>query len=338
MRSPLEHVTDDVIEETVTDAWGLIVDDLRYFPQGGGAYHWLAYTNDGQRWFVTCDDLDTKPWFGHEWDIVFGGLVASYGTAMKLREAGHSFVVAPVATRAGTPAQRIDDRFCVSVLEYVDGVPGDWGRPVTPAMREQLVAMLAALHRSTPAAGTPLRRRLAVPGRHDFDEAMGDLGQPWDGGPLSEMARYELITHAGLIGRWFDAFDRFATELAACDGDGVVTHGEPHPGNLIYSADGLKLIDWDTVAIARPERDLWMLAEIDPTVAARYHELTGIALEHHALAAYRLLWGLADLVGYTGQLRGEHRLDADAERAVVALRSILGGLEPAPYGRPPSPI
>jgi spectinomycin phosphotransferase len=31
----------------------------------------------------------------------------------------------------------------------------------------------------------------------------------------------------------------------------VVTHGEPHPGNLIQTSAGLVLIDWDTVAVAR---------------------------------------------------------------------------------------
>ena len=39
----------------------------------------------------------------------------------------------------------------------------------------------------------------------------------------------------------------------------VVTHGEPHPVNVMQTDAGRVLIDWDTVAIAPPERDLWMV-------------------------------------------------------------------------------
>lgn len=39
----------------------------------------------------------------------------------------------------------------------------------------------------------------------------------------------------------------------------VVTHGEPHPGNVIRTSHGLRIIDWTTVQMAPPERDLWML-------------------------------------------------------------------------------
>ena len=39
----------------------------------------------------------------------------------------------------------------------------------------------------------------------------------------------------------------------------VVTHGEPHAGNVMRRSDGRHLlVDWDTVAVAPPERDLWM--------------------------------------------------------------------------------
>jgi spectinomycin phosphotransferase len=51
---------------------------------------------------------------------------------------------------------------------------------------------------------------------------------------------------------------------AAESGPVVVTHGEPHPGNILRAAGGLYLIDWDTVGLALPERDLWMVAVTMP--------------------------------------------------------------------------
>jgi spectinomycin phosphotransferase len=330
----MERVGEKVIRDVVADGWGLRIDELRYFPHGGGAYHWIALTDEVRRWFVTCDDLDTKPWLGSDRDSVFEGLLAAYETTMDLRTAGLAFVVAPMPAISGAPAERVDERHSISVFEYVDGEPGQWGRPLRPRARDELVAMLALLHRSSPAVRTPVRCSLDVPGRGEFEQALDDLGRPWDGGPLSELARRELARHVNAVVRSLDDLDRFAAWFAATDANAVVTHGEPHPGNLVHTATGVALVDWDTVAVARPERDLWMMADADATIVTDYRELTGVTLDREALVAYRLIWALADLAAFTVQLRSEHDGNADAENALAAIKAILNGQEPSPYGTP----
>jgi spectinomycin phosphotransferase len=336
VRSRLERVAENAIRDAVTQGWGLEVDELRYLPEGGGAYHWIAHADDGQRWFVTCDDLDSKPWLGKDRDTVFDGLGAAYGAAMDLRVAGCAFVVTPIAAVSGAPAQRVDDRHTVAVFDYVDGEPGQWGRPLAPRVLDELVTMLAWLHRTTPAVRTLARRGLEVPGRDDLEEALSDLGRPWHGGPLSEGARRELAMHVEVVLRSLADLDRFAIGENETVDELVVTHGEPHPGNIIRTANGLVLVDWDTVALARPERDLWMLANANEDIIAVYRDLTGVRLDRDALRVYRLLWALTDVAAFTIQLRREHRRDADAAGALRGLRSILNGREPCPYGTLPT--
>jgi spectinomycin phosphotransferase len=335
VRSPLEHVWDNVIKDVLANCWGLRIGELRYFPEGGGAYHWIAYASDARRWFVTCDDLDTKPWLGSDRDSVFDNLRVAYGTAMDLRSAGLAFVVAPVASISGVPAERVDERHGVSVFECVDGEPGQWGRPVGPRGCKELVTMLVQLHRSTPALGGVAPRGLHVPGRDDLDDALDNLDRPWDGGPLSELARRELAAHVREVVGSLADLDRLAVREDAMDAEAVVTHGEPHPGNLIRTRAGLVLIDWDTVALARPERDLWMIGDADEDVLTAYRDLTGVRLDPEALAAYRLLWALTDIAAFTARLRGEHQRDGDAEKALAALSSVVNGREPSPYGTAP---
>jgi spectinomycin phosphotransferase len=315
----------------VAGGWALGIAGLRYLPVGAGAYHWIAHGEDGRRWFVTCDDLDTKPWLGTDRETVFAGLLAAYGTAVALRNAGLTFVAAPVTTAAGAPAVRVDERHSVSVFEHVDGEPGEWGRP--DRTDGELVGMLARLHASTPVVDGLRPRGLDLPGRDGLEEALDDLHHRWDGGPLSEPARAELAGQRDLVLRWLDELDRLAGRLGGAEPARVVTHGEPHPGNLISTGGGLTLVDWDTVALARPERDLWMIADLaGGALAVRYEEETGVALDPEALVAYRRLWALSDLVACTRQLRREHQRSADADRALAAVRSILSGREPAPYG------
>jgi spectinomycin phosphotransferase len=332
VRARLECVAEPAISDAVADGWRLRIGGLRYLPEGGGAYHWIVDADDGRRWFVTCDDLDTKPWLGSDRDTVFEGLRSAYRAAMDARDAGLAFVVAPLAARSGEPAERVDDRHSVAVLEYVDGEPGQWGRPLGQRATSELVTMLAELHRSAPEVCEVARRGLDVPGRAELDDALDDLDHPWDGGPLSELARRELATHVDDVVASLRDLDRHAADEHAIDATVVLTHGEPHPGNLIQTPAGLALIDWDTVALARPERDLWMLAERDGDVVTAYHQLTGISLDPAALRAYRLMWAVTDVAAFTTQLRGEHRRDADADNALAALRSIFDGREPAPFG------
>src|SRR5262249_49856780 len=159
------------IAEAVEAGWGLGVDELRYLPEGGGAYHWVAHAG-GARWFVTCDDLDTKPWLGADRHTVFSGLGAAYGTALDLRAAALAFVAPPVRTGAGAPPVRADERPSVSVFPYVDGEPGRWGPPLAAGLGYELVTRLARLHQAAPPARGLRRHGLEVPGRAGLEEAL----------------------------------------------------------------------------------------------------------------------------------------------------------------------
>jgi len=331
VRSPLERVSAAAITDAVTSGWELRFDEFRYLPEGGGAYHWVGRAG-ATRWFVTCDDLDTKPWLGTDRNTVFERLSAAYAATMALREAGADFVVAPMASATGAPAERVDERHCVSVLAYIDGSPGRWGESLANDECEQLVTMLARLHASATTGPPVISREVDIPGRQSLELALDELAIPWDAGPLSVDTRDALTTHARGLTEALEEFDRLASNVGALEPCMALTHGEPHPGNLIRSAGDLLLVDWDTIAVARPERDLWMLAEVDVALLDRYRDLTGIAADSNALRAFRLVWALSDLAIFTAQLRGEHGGGADDQRALAGLRSILAGHEPRPYG------
>jgi spectinomycin phosphotransferase len=323
VRGPFEHASDADIAAFVASRWALDIVAIEYVAEGGGAYHWLARAADRRTCFVTVDDLTTKPWLGSSPEEVFAGLTNTYATAVALRADGLAFVAAPEASAAGAVAERFDARHSVAVFAYIDGVPGQWGLPA-PGDVPDVVEMLAALHASRPTAALA-RRGLDVPGRAALEHALANLDDPWSAGPYGERARTELATHAAWVVEMLDRLDGLAARLSPGD---VVTHGEPHPGNLIRTTNGLMLLDWDTVALARPERDLWMVAHGDATDAA-----PRLDVDPDAVEAYRLLWALADVASFVRQLRGPHTDTVDSARALVALQRIFQGSEPAPYGR-----
>jgi len=339
--TPPVGLDEAVVAQAAASRWGLQVT-LRYIAIGAGSYHWLGTAPAGTRYFLTADDLLDKPWLGADPDQVFSGLRAAFQTALALREsAGLRFVVAPMRALGGEAACRLTARYSLAVFPFVTGQSGRWGDAVTARDADALANVLARLHQATPVvASQALRRSLELYGRAELEKALGEVDRPWSGGPFAERARRELAAKAGLVAGWLDEFDDLAVRLAANGAAAAtITHGEPHPGNFIRTGDGLALIDWDTVALAPPERDLWMLEDGAPGALARYRQLTGVTPDADAISFYRLAWTLYDIASYAGDLRAAHNWSRDSEKALTSLRLSLEpdpAARPGPYRRPDS--
>jgi spectinomycin phosphotransferase len=327
--APPVELDDEVVAAGLRDGWSLAVGALTYVPKGAGSYHWHAETDDGPR-FVTVDDLDTKPWIARDRRGTFAGLVAAYRTARALESDGLDLVVAPLPADDGSIALRIDDRHSLAVFPMVVGTAGTWGSSIPHTERLALLEALTRLHAPGRATTAGLsRRRRELPERTALLVALDDLEQPWSGGPQAEDARALLAHHATVLRQRFARFDALASALNRVDPPVVVTHGEPHPGNLLATGAGLRLVDWDTVALAEPERDLWML-DTGPGSLDPYVESTGRVLDPAALELWRLAWTLSDLAWLTDAFRRGGERDPD-DRWATYVRLLEGG-SAAPYG------
>jgi spectinomycin phosphotransferase len=322
-------VTERDLVHALADGWGLSAETLRYAPVGGGSYHWVVTGHPGEQWFVTVDDLDDKGWLGPTRPAVFAGLRAAMDAAVRLRrEAGLGFVAAPVPARDGQAVRPLGDAHAVAVFPFLHGSPGEWDKPLPAPDLDELIAMLAVLHAVDPAAVRLPRRAMELSWPDDLEVALRELDRPWPGGPFAEPARELLARAAGPVRRGLDALDRQALATAPA-ANLVITHGEPHPGNIIrVAADGttapasgaIMLIDWDTVALAPPERDLWMVATETGDELRRYTELTGRPVEAAAIELYRLRWALDDLSCFVRDLRAPHRRTPGIEHAWESLQ------------------
>src|SRR5262249_50893990 len=155
-------------------------------------------------------------------------------------------------------------------------------------------------------------RRPDLAARRGLGAGLGGLARPWGGGPYSEPARQLVARHASCLGRALARFDELARQ-AARSGPPVITHGEPHPGNILRSAGRLYLIDWNTVGLALPERDLWDVVDADSHEADRYAELTGRRVSAAAMRMYRMRWSLDEITLSLSEFRGPHEQNADTE-------------------------
>lgn len=306
MRDEPEGIESGDVVRALATGWGFEVREAEYAAVGAGSFHWIVTGVDGTRRFVTVDDLRHKPWLGDTCDTAREGLSRAFQTAVALSSAGLEFVVAPIPTSRGETLRPLGSRHTIALFPFVAGRAGRYGSYEATA-RTAVVSMLAALHLATPAAGSvPRRVGLGLPGRRPLEAGLRALNETWSGGPLSEPARQVLAAHAADVAAFLSLADRLADEVASRGESWVVTHGEPHSANVMQTATRHVLVDWDTVALAPRERDLWMLVEDGTDDLAGYADATGHELDEAAVDFFRLSWDLEDLAGYLDILRSPH--------------------------------
>jgi spectinomycin phosphotransferase len=328
VRTRPPDLDDDAVTRSLADGWGVEVGSMSYVPEGGGSHHWKATDADGGIFFVRVDDLDDKDWLGGTRDVVFEGLGRALATAGALRsDADLAFVVAPLHAADGTLVRRLTPRYAMSLYPYLAGVSYPFGPYTDEGVRSAAIEMVVAVHRAAPIVGHLAPQHVPRIGRREhLDAFLGEPDRPWDAGPLGGQAHDLLAPQAATLVRVVRAYDDLVEATSRTMSATVVTHGEPHPANVMSVSKTFVLIDWDTVALAAPERDLWMVAPEGDELFGRYEAATGHHVDPRTMTLYRLRWYLDDIASAVQLLGSPHELTADSQRWSADLASRIESL------------
>ena len=307
--------------------WGLNQPGLRYLPVGFGGHHWRADDEQGL-FFVTVDDLEAGIQAGEAAGAAFAALELAYRTAAALRDdAGLDFVLAPIADDDGSVVRRLSARYAISVAQFVHGACGSFGEYESAEERERIGVLLGRLHAASGVidTGRPRRDDCGIPGRSVLDDALASLDSSWDAGPFGEPARALLAGRAEELQQRLRDYDVLAARVRERSGTWVITHGEPHRGNVIVEADGhRRLVDWDTVLVAPRERDLLFVLDDGLTGWDSYVSTAGdVALDREALDLYGRRWALGDIGTFVADVLRPHEEDANTTASFGFLRGYL---------------
>ncbi len=324
MLTPPDGLPEGVLASALRRGWAATAASIAYRPVGFGSHHWEVADAAGHRWFVTADELEYKRRSaGESLDAAFGRLRASLAAASDLRECGCTFVVAPVPALDGEPLVRANDQFGVAMYPFVRGQSFEWGA-FTPQHRRGLLELIIALHT---APGAASRRAcaddFAIPHRDGLEAVLGSAAAARDCGPYARPAALLLASYAAPIQRVLARYDHLVAAGRARPARRVLTHGEPHPGNAMLTAEGWMLVDWDTALMAPPERDLWTLDPGHGSTLSAYADATGSRPLASMLELYRLRWDLADIAIDLSRFRRPHRGSLDDEKSWKGLRDLV---------------
>lgn len=305
MQSRPFDLSDAAVAEAVSDGWNLQPTTASYEPVGFGSHHWAIEDGAGGRWFASVDVLAEG-----DADASFDRLAAALDLAVAARGAGLAFVVAPVRSPDGAVVRRLLGRYALALYPYMIGPSGSFSDALTPADAAELTGLLCSLHAVpyTRNAEAGLGRGVetfTLRGRDRLEAALAELTDAdlWPG-PYGERLRPLLGTYADDADRVLREHDRLVTAARPQADQLVLTHGEPHPGNLIRTPSGLVLVDWETALPGPPERDIWLLdARTGGQASADYTARSGRPLNPELLTRYHLAWSLVDLAEFVELLR-----------------------------------
>jgi spectinomycin phosphotransferase/16S rRNA (guanine(1405)-N(7))-methyltransferase len=328
VRTPPVDLSEESLLRALGREWKLAVEGMHYLAVGFGSHHWEVTEWDGTRWFLTVDELETKRQILDEpVRAALDRLRCALATAHDLRNAGLTFVVAPVPTLGGEPVVPLGDRFAAALYPFHEGQSFPWGEFSSELHRRAVLDLVAAVH-STPAErrGRAALDNFAIAHR---DELEAVLRNPADvpacgayAGATSVLVGQNVLPLRQLLTR----YDQLVEVARAQPARSVLTHGEPHPGNTMLTPDGWLLIDWDTALVAPPERDLWSLDSGDGVISRAYTDATGVTPVQELLELYRIRWQLADIAVCVSRFRSRHTGGADDDESWQILRSLIGSL------------
>jgi spectinomycin phosphotransferase len=317
MREPPRDVEKAVLLDVVRREWDSGVDALEHLPVGFGAHHWAASAADRRRLFVTYDRLGSKR--------TAADLKAAYRAAAALAQQGLEFVLPCLPAASGHFTVPLAGG-AVSATAWTQGRSGG-GSFADAAEASAGALMVRRLHAAEVPDGIPAWRPLVSA---ELPFALDEqLAHPWAQGPHGEPARSALARRLPDIRRWTSSYHALADRARAQRARWVPTHGEPDTGNqLVTTSDGHRyLVDWESLKLAPPERDLrtWLVSGHPGAIADRL-------VDHAMLEMFDLEWRLDEISQYSAWFAAPH---AGTESDSVAFEGLLHELE-RPDWQPPA--
>jgi spectinomycin phosphotransferase/16S rRNA (guanine(1405)-N(7))-methyltransferase len=334
MLAPPEGLSEEALVALLARGWGIEVAGLEYRAVGFGSHHWEVVEAGGARWFVTVDQpaarrMDERESPAH----AQARLSAAVGAARALlnADARFGFVVAPVPSLDGQLLLEVGDGFCAAVYPMVEGESFSWGDYRDPDQRLAVLRMLIDIHTAPDGLkyGVP-EDDFRVAMREELERALAEGVGVVEHGPYSVPLAHLLTKHEPALRTALRKYDELVAAAAEGAVHRVLTHGEPHAGNTMLTIDGWRLIDWDTAAVAPPERDLWDLDPGDGSLLESYAAATGYRPRTELIALYTLRWDLTDLALFAADFRREHREDANSAKSWEAAQGVVRGLSTRP--------
>lgn len=203
----------------------------------------LATSHTGQRFFVK---VNAKPFFKNR---LRQSAPAHAALAATL---GHG-VNQPIATRTGEWISVLGPAL-VTVSQYIDAPNSEQYDTA------QFGRLIGQIHQATARITTPMQRVTTF--EHDaiWRQLIACVFRPNDA-PWHAQLTERMQPWCTMIAEHYDYLNELQRAYPHHQHSWVVTHGDAGGNVVANNATDLTIVDWDYLALAHPERDLWVFRD-----------------------------------------------------------------------------
>lgn len=285
----------DKVRECVEVNYGVSVSSMEFIPVGEESYSYKLMVNGPQKYFVK---LCRKNIVIKTVDLV---------NRVLLQLVKFDFVVPPVVVSGKSSFSCMDGK--ISMFPYIEGDNIEQGNhELSKELVTRLMNMMVDIHKSGKLidfeipeetfANLYIERwnKLQV----DFQEKNG----------ISSDMQKLFRDNMDLIERTVEDHTKRGKECKQFGVDFVLTHGDITGLNLIESDAGLKLVDWDGVKFAPPERDINFFSSNPNFVIDEYLKKMNRPKYYSEIRKYYgQQWSLESIIGnferlFSGEISG----------------------------------
>lgn len=241
-----------LIKRHLLQNYGLGVDKITAGPRGFVAETYIVEVGK-DKYFVK---MVRKGRYDHN-------LVKSVEVQNKLCQLGLKRIPCPITSKSGTSSTELGE-FTFILFNYIEG---NWVRDYKS---EELLDIITELHKINPElVGEIAKESFDLPYSSQLKEILERVFSYNSGSEVETKTRKYLEPFKQELDRDWANFNRLVESCKTGKFDLRITHEDPW-GNVLRSQDGgIYLFDWDDIALAPVERDMWFKLG-EPRVATYY--------------------------------------------------------------------
>lgn len=236
-----------------------------------------------------------------------------------LASQGIQNVIPPRPTRSGELFAKFDE-WCLLLSPFVTGISG-WDIELAPEQWRELGRGLKALHTvelPETMAGEVPQETYDAKSRLQVRALLDEISCLETNDTVSRQLLRLVQQKRSVITNLLEHADELSARLHQHPSRQCLCHGDIHAGNILLSEDRIFIVDWDTLVLAPPERDLMFVGGgvggcwNKPQEVQWFREGYGsYELNQFALAYYRCERIVQDIAEFAQALLVDSHSDAD---------------------------
>jgi spectinomycin phosphotransferase len=302
------NIDDSVIIAAVQDQFTIHLQSLEFLPVGEGAWAYKGADNEQNKWFIKLCRLNTSN--------------VARVTSHLHNELGLSFVLSPILPESQTDTPKVNDNY-LSIYPFIEGETLNYDALNKDYLTE-IARDLRKLHSATlPQAIQALLLKETFDKYQDSASELMERAKNYTGNDkLLEHLRDFIASRWSSIDRILVNGRRISDYSKQHTYEFVVCHADIHPFNVIKTASGLVMIDWDGVMLAPRERDLVFYDSAIRT-ESDFHQAYGLdyQADSNLISYYNYEWVLQEYTDYAQRL---FDVNLNEEVREYALKEFVG--------------